>query len=51
MASGLDNMFANYYSLGIHTMNYDEIMDLKNKNSNNTIFIFIVDFVQMYLAH
>lgn len=50
MASGLDGVFANYYSLGLHTMNYDEIMDLKNKNCNNAFFLYVVDFIEEYFT-
>jgi hypothetical protein len=50
MASGLDDIFANYYSLGFHTMNYDEIMDLKNKNCNNSFFLYVVNFVEVYFT-
>lgn len=46
--SGLDVIFENYYSLGVHPMNYDELLDLKNKNSNNFVFLCIVDFVNTY---
>ena len=50
MASGLDEIFANFYNLGTHVMNYDEIMDLKNKNSNNFFFLFVVSFVETYFS-
>lgn len=51
MASGLDEMFKNFYDCGFLPMNYDEIMSLKRKNGKNIFFMYVVTFLENYLSN
>lgn len=46
-----DYIFKNYYSTGLHIMNFEELVQLSSNNQNNLVFMFVYNFTKYYFDH